>query len=265
MYRGDYEEIKEKIKQSQQQFQFQSEIIGIVVIMGLIINISSSLIYDLYLSKYTNSFSLLLIMFFLIIVVVFVFTRYFSSSDSQIQILHYSHDLLSENQFEAGIEREIRGILKKNGISINECNDIYDKFERSIKKILSEKKIYEIGKKVIKIINHEGSVNEIIIDISKNDIDAQMNIKLTPFRYPTFFNESEENMKEFYDMYLELDCYINNSRHKSSLIFFDDFIKRQQYLIDVIKSVLVLILGYNWGLIDKQSTIYHMVRFLDLD
>lgn len=262
---GNYDEIKEKIKENQQQRLFQSEIILIAVILGLLINIFSSLLYDIFLSNYKNGFSLLLITLFSIIGVFLIFSRLFFNSDSRVHIYHYSYDIISAGLYGAGLEKELRDMLDKFGLSLTEYNDLCEKFERSLVKIMSDEKMPRIGNNVIKSTKNEENVNEIIIDISKDDVDAQLNIRLTPVSYRSIFDAPDEVVGEFSNLYLEMDCYLNDSRQKNSLSFYNDFKIREHNIIDKIRSYYLLILGHHWQLIDEKSLFYHMVTYLELD
>ena len=259
------QQIIDKIKENQQLRMLQSEIIVIAVLLGLFINIFSSIIYDQILSRYSNNPLIVLGLAVIIIGITIYFSKHFFSSDSRIQIYHFSHDILSAGLYQSNIDGEIRKKFIEFGLTKNEFQILLDQFEQAFRKLLAYDNINILPNQGISAIKRKEDESIIEFDISQNGVNAQLDVRFYSEPNLSFLSKDYEEKGDFYNVYLNVDGFINNSRHKNSLLFYEEFSPKGIWGIEPIKSLFPLILGHYWGLIDQRSLFYHLVSYFELD
>jgi len=262
MANNNFESIKEKIYQNQRASQYRYELFFIVIVLGFAINIISSIIYDVALSHYIDSVSLLLVSFTVSFIALFLILRFLFPLDSHINILNYSYDPFFINMHEGTFVSDIREKLKRYGISDKDYNIFFKRFKHVIKKIIEDEK-YNLWNKIIDI-EENTNVKEIIIDTSKKNIKSEINILIKPLSRPQFFREKKENFNEYYTIYLELNMYLKNPKNKEALEYFIEIYKNKESLENIIKSIFLLILGYNWNLVNDELA-FNIIKNYELE
>jgi len=262
----EYESVKEKIIKNQQVTQIQHEIIYIAILLGFFINFLSSIIYDIILSNLAiDKLSLLFITSFILLSLLFVILQYFFKTDTQINILHFSYNPYFIDAYEDVFTSEIRKKLMENGISNKEFITFFKRYEHAIKKLIEKKEYGFIGNDVVRVEENSDSIKEIIIDTSKGNIKSYMSIIINPLGYPPLFRENKIMSGEYYSIYLEINMYLKNPRNKNSLKYFDDIYRRKNAINNLIQSMFLLVLGYNWNLIDVQDLPYNLIKYFEID
>lgn len=256
------DEIRERIRENQEQRFSQYELVFIVVLIGSLVNVLSLFFYDRFLATNPSRDYFILIIFISIVGIVLFFTKRFFNSGSQVPILDFFFDLNSARYDGTGLERELVVKMNEVGLSSAEFEDVFRNFERALVKIMADEKQPSIGDRVIKTNREE---NEILVDISKNEVDAHLAVKVTPFSYHSVFDKIKEECPEITDVYLSIDGFINNSKHKNSLSFYNNFILTISQNISLYRLYLVLILAHHWKLIEENDHFYPLLSSFNLD
>nr|BDD43617.1 hypothetical protein 1 [Moraxellaceae bacterium] len=73
-------------------------------------------------------------------------------------------------------------------------------------------------------------------------------------------------MKGLYtELVLELSYYINDSRQKNALSYYNEFKIKKYSHSDTIKSYFVIILAHHWNFIDKKDLMYNIIEYLGIE
>jgi len=260
-----YEDIKEKIIRNQQLLQFQQEIIYIAILLGLLINISSSIIYDTIIFNYEYKLIVVPIIFALIIIIFYVLFKYIIKSDSEINILHLTYNPFFNTPFDGEISNKIKNQLLQKGISKVEYDLIYRQFEHAIKKIVFDGKIYNLGNKINKITINEDDIREIIIDVSNKGVKSYMDILIKPQGYPLLFMENDKYINDYYTIDVEVNIYLSNPRNKNALNFLKDIYKKREQILSTIKTAFIIILAHNMKFTEADHVTYNLIRYFDIE
>ena len=179
--------------------------------------------------------------------------------------MHFSYNPYFIDAYEDVFTSEIRKKLMENGISNKEFITFFKRYEHAIKKLIEKKEYGFIGNDVVRVEENSDSIKEIIIDTSKGNIKSYMSIIINPLGYPPLFRENKIMSGEYYSIYLEINMYLKNPRNKNSLKYFDDIYRRKNAINNLIQSMFLLVLGYNWNLIDVQDLPYNLIKYFEID
>lgn len=257
-------EILEKIKENQQQQMVKSEIVVIAIVLGLGINLLSSILYDQLLSKYHNQTLLSILLVGAIGLSVLHFTKQFFSSEKRIKISSNHYGLLSAGYNTGGKEREINNKFREEGLASEEFETISNQFITSLTKMISDQNVFWISNNGVKRVKRKLNDKTIELDISKDGVDAQLDIRLYTEPYPLFV-DAQEKKRDYYNIYLVIEGYLNDSKHKESVTFYEYFVSKEFWVTGSIYGLFIALLGRHWGLINERSSFFHYLVYYDSD
>jgi len=260
----DYERTKRRIQRSQQIFQFKLELVFTVILLGVIINILSSSIYDIIKTNYFNSIKITILSIIILGIVLFLI-RHFLIFESHITILKLSYDPFLPSAYDDVITKNIRARLKDDGLTRRDYDLWFKQFQKILKKILEGYDLEFLGKKDIKSVNeYNGDSKNLSVDISSGKIQSEMIIYTKMMKKPPIFLREETKIGEFYSIEVEVEFRLNNPENEEALDYFELIYKKKEYLSDLFKGIILIPLALKWDLFNDTFP-YDVVKYFGLD